>query len=158
MFEPAFKLAQKLQVEGQKSHAFFQAIPSQDWQTPIYTEGAAWQVHQILAHFASAEASILQLAQEIVAGQDGLPSDFDLDTYNEQQAAVLALMSREELLQLFLQARSATVAFVEGLQAGDLERQGRHPWLGLAKIEDILKLMYRHNQIHQRDIRRALEV
>jgi len=39
----------------------------------------------------------------------------------------------------------------------DLEKSGRHPWLGMAQVEEIIKLMYRHNQIHQREIREALE-
>jgi hypothetical protein len=39
----------------------------------------------------------------------------------------------------------------------DLGREGRHPWLGWDKIGKFLKLVYRHNMIHQRDMRRALE-
>ena len=38
----------------------------------------------------------------------------------------------------------------------DLPKVGRHPFLGAAPLEDIIKLLYRHNQIHQRDVRRLL--
>jgi hypothetical protein len=38
----------------------------------------------------------------------------------------------------------------------DLVRQGRHPWFGETEIGEMLKLIHRHNQLHQRDIRKAL--
>jgi hypothetical protein len=38
----------------------------------------------------------------------------------------------------------------------DLAKQGRHPFLGTASLSDMIKLMYMHNQIHIRDIRRML--
>jgi len=46
---------------------------------------------------------------------------------------------------------------VQKMQESDLERKGRHPFLGITTLEEMLKLIYRHTMIHQRDIRRALE-
>jgi hypothetical protein len=45
---------------------------------------------------------------------------------------------------------------MNGLSADDLVKTGRHPWLGIAPLEDMIQLLYRHNQIHQRDIRKLL--
>jgi hypothetical protein len=39
----------------------------------------------------------------------------------------------------------------------DLQLRGYHPWFGDSQLEDMLKLIYRHNIIHLRDIRRALK-
>jgi hypothetical protein len=34
-----------------------------------------------------------------------------------------------------------------------LLHQGRHPFLGRAPLSEIIKIIYRHNQIHLREIR-----
>jgi hypothetical protein len=56
-----------------------------------------------------------------------------------------------------LTARQAMVALVEGMDDADLEREGRHPFFGVGKMEQFLKLVYRHNMIHERDVRKALD-
>jgi hypothetical protein len=38
----------------------------------------------------------------------------------------------------------------------DFDRVGYHPWFGDTPLENMLKLVYRHNMIHQRDIEKAL--
>ena len=49
--------------------------------------------------------------------------------------------------------RQATIKKVRALPDQDLGKMGRHPYLGVASLADIIKLIYRHNQIHQRDFR-----
>ena len=39
----------------------------------------------------------------------------------------------------------------------DLDREGRHPFFGPSALEKLLKLVYRHNMLHLRDIRHALK-
>jgi hypothetical protein len=57
----------------------------------------------------------------------------------------------------FTAARAATVALVRGMQDSDLDRIGRHPWFGNVPLEQMLKLVYRHNMLHERDTRKAIE-
>ena len=59
-------------------------------------------------------------------------------------------------MQRYARVRRATVEKVRSIQDPDLERIGRHPYLGMATLTDIIKLIYRHNQIHQRDFRKML--
>jgi len=54
-------------------------------------------------------------------------------------------------------ARAATAAMVAGMAEADFDRIGRHPWFGRVPLEQMLKLVYRHNMLHERDVRRALE-
>jgi hypothetical protein len=61
-----------------------------------------------------------------------------------------------ELIEQFRQERENCIALVHRLSQEDLQKSGRHPWLGVAPVEEIVKLLYRHNQIHLRDIRKAL--
>jgi hypothetical protein len=122
----------------------------------VYSEGANWTIHQILAHLVSAESGIRRLVQHILEGGGGVPEDFDLAGYNERKVKELEGKNPDELMVMFSDLRRQTIEMVASLQDTDLQREGRHPWLGLTSVGEILKLMYRHNKIHQRDIRRIL--
>ena len=149
-------LCKRLRSSAEKSQAFFQELIPQDWDEQIYTEGASWTIKQIMAHFVMAEGGMARLVARIVETGQGVPEDFDLDSYNEYQAGKLENSTPAELLDEFLSTREETIRMVSQFSADDLEKTGRHPWLGIARVEDIIKLMYRHNQIHQREIREAL--
>jgi hypothetical protein len=62
-----------------------------------------------------------------------------------------------DLLQSFRQTRAAMVTWVSGLAEQDLEKRGRHPFLGVTSLREMLKMVYIHNQVHYRDVRRALK-
>ena len=150
------KLAQKLISSGRRTRDFFQDIEGEDWYLQIYTEGANWSVHQILAHFVTSEASITRLIKYILKGNPGVPEDFDINAYNEREITCFAKLPNNLVLQRFMERRGETIAMILDLDDSDLKVEGRHPWLGIAPVEEMIKLMYRHNQIHQRDIRRTL--
>jgi len=150
-------LSERLRAEGAKTLVFFRALTLQQWEAPVYTEGAHWSVRQVLAHFVAAESGITRLVENILAGGKGTPEDFDLNAYNERKVEALKEAVPEALLEQFSQLREKTAMLVRGFQPDDLEKSGRHPWLGAAPLGEIVKLMYRHNQIHQRDIRKAFE-
>jgi len=152
----ASRLSQKLHIEGEKTLAFFRALQPEDWQRCIYSDGADWTVRDILAHITAAENSIRRLIRALLEEGRQLPEDFDLDAYNQRKVEQMAAVSPQELLARFAGQRARTVRLAAGLSAEDLLRTGRHPFLGEARVADMLKLMYRHVQIHQRDIRRAL--
>lgn len=156
MSEASERLVRRLQDEGEKTLAFFKAIDPQAWQLQVYSEGANWTVYQVLVHFVSAEQQVSLLVRHIADGGPGVPEDFDLDAYNERQVGKREAQGVAELLSEFAELRRQTVEMVSGFTDADLAREGRHPFLGIAPISDIIKLMYRHNQIHQRDLRRAL--
>jgi len=150
------KLSLKLQTEGEKTLAFFRALSPEDWTKEVYSEGATWWVRDILAHITSAERSIPHLIHVLLEEGKQIPPDFDLDAYNQRKVREMANYTPDDLLTLFEQCRADTVALVEKLSAEDLQTVGRHPFLEEAPVEDMLELMYRHIQIHQRDIRKML--
>ncbi len=150
------QLAARMLEEGHKTVAFFQALTPRQMEQTLYTDGARWTVRQALAHFVAAELSMTRLVESILAGGEGTPADFDLNGYNERKVAALQDAPADALLEQFTAARRASAALAARLSAVDLQRIGRHPFLGVAPLGDILQLMYRHNQIHQRDIRKTL--
>jgi hypothetical protein len=151
------RLAERLQTDGEKTAMFFHALLPDDWTHPVYTIGGQWAIHQVLAHFVSAEASFVELIDNINQGGQGVPEGFDIDAFNEDQVADLASSTPDHLLERFIYLRQLTVQLVGGLSQKDLEKTGRHPFLGVVPLEDIIKLIYRHNQIHLRDLRPILE-
>jgi hypothetical protein len=156
MPETPERLASRMAEEGQKTEQFFSALSPVHWERRLYTDGAQWTVHQVLLHFVITEAGIRLLMQNILAGGSGVPQDFDLNVYNERKVTEIGDVNRADLLPRFRAERQATIDWLLGLTAEDLQKTGRHPWLGVAPLEDMIQLLYRHNQIHQRDIRKML--
>jgi hypothetical protein len=110
----------------------------------------------VLAHFVAAEEGFHRLIIDILNGGSGSPEDFDLDQYNERKVNDLTGIPISNLMQKFSDLRQDTVNLVAEMDSNDLEKQGRHPFLGMAPLSDIVKLIYRHNQIHIREIRKTL--
>jgi hypothetical protein len=150
-------LADRLQTEGQKSLEFFRGLAPEQWDQTIYTEGSQWTVRQVLAHFVSTESSINRLIQNILEGGPGVSEGFDIDAYNERKVAALHEVPISELMDQFNQYRQRNVRVVVQMHPEDLIKTGRHPFLGIAPLVDIIKLLYRHNQIHQRDVRKVVK-
>jgi hypothetical protein len=111
----------------------------------------------VLAHFVASERGFYSLISDILSGGNGAPEDFRLNEYNERKVDELAAASTAELLSLYTAQRQKTCELVSGMSELDLLRTGRHPFLGVAPVEEMVKLIYRHNQIHLRDIRRLLK-
>jgi hypothetical protein len=153
----ATHLANRLREEGEKTLAFFRCFGADEWRTTIYTNGALWTLREVLAHNAEAEASMRKLIQHILGGGSGTPEDFDLNRYNQSHVARLEAATPGELLDQFAANRNANIEMVASLRQEDLDRPGRHPFLGMTTVAEIVKMLYRHNQIHAREIRRVIQ-
>ncbi len=153
----AAALAEKLKAEGEKFSGYFAALTEQQWSTPVYTEGATWTIRNILAHLMTAERAFLKLFEDIRQGGPGASEDFVIDRYNARQQEKTRDLTPSELLQQYRDARLAMIDWVTTLQDEELERTGRHPFLGLTTLREMIKLIYIHNQTHYRDIRKALK-
>ena len=167
MPETTAHLAGRLASDGERTLAFFQQLTPEQWERCIYPaeelpertsasgKEATWSAHQILAHIVSAEASFMRLIGDIAAGGSGAPIDFNIDSFNNKEVTHFQVRSRIDLLNQFAQLRQANARLVAQLDDNDLVKTGRHPYLGMAPLADIIKLVYRHNQIHLRDIRQV---
>ncbi len=150
-------IVKRLQEEGQKTAAYFRSLGPADFGQQVYLTGPNWRVRDILAHFVSAEQTLTLYGQQVLAGGEGAPEDFVIDEFNATQVAGLRDAAPDYLVEQFEAARAATVAMAAGMGELDFDRVGRHPWFGRVPLEKMLKLVYRHNMLHERDIRQALE-
>ncbi len=150
-------IVKRLNEEGESALAFFRGLAAADWGRRVYSEGSQWTVRQVLCHFVSAEDGFLRLARNILDGGEGAPEGMDVDEFNEGEVGAMAERRPAELLPEFEQLRAETVELVHGMSEADFEREGRHPYFGRSSMEKLLKLIYRHNMMHLRDVRRVLQ-
>lgn len=153
----ATALSEKLKAEGQKLTEFFAGLPEQSWNSAVYTEGSTWTIRNILAHLMTAERAFVKLFEQIRQGGEGVSTDFVIDRYNARQQEKTSQLTPPELLQQFQDVRAEMAAWVAGLSDAELERTGRHPFLGNTTLREMIKMIYIHNQTHYRDIRRVLK-
>jgi hypothetical protein len=156
MADTPASLSARLLREGEKVCAFFQDLSVEQLERSVYKEVAEWRVREVLAHFVSTEKAFSSLIENVMAGGSGAPEGFDLDTFNQRKVAELKEATTDELLENFHRLRNKTAALVASFNEGQLNQTARHPFLGVAALVDIIKLIYRHNQIHLRDVRRVI--
>ncbi len=152
----ADSLSEKLLSEGERALTFFAALKPEQWDALVYTEGSQWTVRSVLAHFVTAERGFLKIFADVLAGGPGASDDFDINRYNASQQAKTATLTPAELMEGFRLTRAEMAAFAAGLSETDLQKQGRHPALGISTLGEMLKLVYLHNSMHFRDLKKAL--
>jgi uncharacterized protein (TIGR03083 family) len=150
------RILDRLHDEGAKAASFFADLPEASWRQQVYIAGSGWTVREVLAHFVSAERTFIHYLRQALTDGPGVDRDFDIDAFNEHQVESLRGERLAALLDAFRQARAEMTSLVGTLTAADLERPGYHPWFGETVFKDMIQLVYRHNMIHLRDIRRAL--
>ncbi len=150
-------LADKLKSEGEKFYSLFAGLVDDQWNQEVYTEGTTWTVRNVLAHFVTSERGLVKLFERIRVSGEGAANDFSIDRYNAAQQQRTKDLSPQELLEQYKDVRSHSVAWTLSISDEDLEKQGRHPYLGFVKIREMLKTLYVHNQLHYRDMKKVLK-
>lgn len=148
-------LAAKLEKGRLKTFEIFNAFTPDQWQLLVYPD-PPWQVRHLLAHFVSAESQLLALAQDVAGGGPGAPPDFDYDSFNAAEQIRLEGLPPAELIDLLNQERLETITWIHTLDAGRLDKIGRHPVLGQVSVETLIISIYGHQLLHMRELSRAL--
>ena len=151
------ELAEKLKSEGEKFIRIFSELTDDQWQTEVYTEGTTWTIRNMLSHFVTSERGLLRLFEQIRQGGRGSADDFSIDRYNASQQEKTKDLPVAELLEKYKSTRAETITWVSGLKESDLEIRGRHPFLGETVLREMIKMLYLHNQIHYRDMKKVLK-
>ena len=151
------ELADKLKTEGEKFIGFFSELNESQWQQEVYTEGEMWTIRNVLSHFVTSERGLVKLFEQIRQGGAGAAEDFSIDRYNASQQAKTKDLSPVELLEQYKEVRANSVTWVSGLKDEELEIKGRHPFLGETVLGEMVKMLYIHNQLHYRDLKKSLK-
>ncbi|MFM8426390.1 MAG: DinB family protein [Chloroflexota bacterium] len=151
------ELAEKLKTEGERMVAFFSELKEDQWTNEVYTEGTTWSICNVLSHFVTSERGLVKLFERIRTTGEGAADDFSIDRYNASQQDKTKDLPPADLLEQYKQVRADSVQWVSGLKDEELEIKGRHPFLGETVIREMVKMLYLHNQLHYRDVKRALK-
>jgi hypothetical protein len=151
------ELVEKLETEGEKFFHIFSELTDDQWQAEVYTEGETWTIRNVLSHFVTSERGLVKLFESIRQGGEGAADDFSIDRFNKSQQAKTKDLSVVELLEKYKSTRAETIIWVSGLSETDLEIMGRHPFLGETVLREMIKMLYLHNQIHYRDLKKVLQ-
>ena len=151
------ELAEKLKSEGEKFAGIFSGIANEQWEAEVYTEGATWTIRNVLAHFVTSERGLVKLFESIRLGGTGAADDFSIDRYNASQQEKTKDSTPAELLETYKEIRANTVTWVSGLKEDELELKGRHPFLEVTTLREMVKMLYIHNQVHYRDLKKVLK-
>ena len=150
-------LANKLKSEGERFYALFAGFSDDQWASEVYTEGETWTIRNVLAHFVTSERGLLKLFERIRTTGEGASEDFSIDRYNTAQQQRTKDLASQELLEQYKAIRSDTIAWTLSLSEEDLEKVGRHPFLGMTTIREMIKMLYIHSLTHYRDMRKVLK-
>ncbi len=150
------ELAEKLKTEGERMAAFFSTLTDDQWQSEVYTEGITWTIRNVLSHYVTSERGLIKLFEQIRQGGSGIAGDFSIDRYNAAQQEKTKELNPSELLEQYKEVRARSITWVQGLKDEELELPGRHPFLGQTIIREMVKMLYIHNQLHYRDVKRAI--
>jgi hypothetical protein len=151
------QLADKLKTEGEKFAALFAGLTDDQWQSEVYTEGETWTLRSVLAHFVTSERGLVKLFERIRQTGEGSSDDFSIDRYNAAQQQKTKDLPPQELLEQYKAVRADSVAWTLSISELDLEKQGRHPFIGMTSIREMIKMLYLHNQMHYRDMKKVLK-
>ncbi len=149
-------IKKRLRDEGDKLNALFESLTPDQWLTTIYTDGMIWSLKDLLAHQISVERAFQFYGRDILSGGEGAPEGFVIDDFNNREVASMADRPIADLLADLRAARQETIDLVDTIKEREFALRGRHPFFGMMSIEEMFKLIYRHNMLHARDIRRTL--
>jgi uncharacterized damage-inducible protein DinB len=151
------ELAEKLKTEGDKIAFIFSNLTDEQWQTEVYTEGTTWTIRNVLSHLVTSERGLLKLFKQIREGGPGAADDFSIDRYNAAMQARTLELKPQQLLEQYKSIRADAVEWTSALSETDLEIQGRHPFLGMTTMREMIKMLYIHNLTHFRDMKKVLK-
>lgn len=151
------ELAEKLKSEGEKIHAIFSGLRDDQWSKEVYTEGTTWTIRNVLSHLVTSERGLVKLFERIRTTGEGASEDFSIDRYNASMQARGKDLTATELLEQYSDVRANSITWVSNLKDEELAIQGRHPFLGMTTIREMIKMLYIHNQTHVRDLKKALK-
>ncbi len=122
------------------------------WDTQVYSDGAAWTVRQLAIHLVESERGQSRVVMGIAQGENPVPPDFDVNRYNRRSVEKRAEMSIAEVRETLNVLRAAFMQWLDSIDESVLEKEGRHPSLKVLTVDQFLSVMAAHERQHADDI------
>ncbi len=129
------------------------------WETQVYSEGAAWNVRQLLVHLVLTDAAHYYMAMGYSEDKEVVPADFDLERYNRRSVEKKAELTPEQARASLAESRATLNAWLDGVTDESVfEKTGRHGSMNIFSIRQILRVAAQHEKNHALDIARMLAI
>jgi hypothetical protein len=153
------KLRQSIVADDEASMAIFRRLTPEQWARPVPSdEGAEWKASDVLTHVAVSEGGQLGVIERVLAGQEGVPTDFDLNRYNRRSVQKQADKSVAERLASIERDHAQVLNALEAVGDVDLDKTGRHARGDTLTIEQFFRRITEHRRQHARELAQALGI
>lgn len=125
--------------------------------TGVYSHGTdTWTAGEVLAHLSDSETGLQLQLRRLLAGEDGVPEDFDLDRWNRSAARRNAEHSLDDLRGKILDGYKQALDLLEETDEGSFDMRGRVATGETLSVEELFLRIGNHRLEHAGDIQRAL--
>ena len=128
------------------------------WDTQVYSDGAAWTVHQLVIHLMVTDKGHNNTVKGIANGEETIPADFDLERFNRRSVEKRAETTVDEARASLAVTASERNAWLDSIDDATLDKKGRHGSMRVLSIEEITQVIADHDRDHGNDIARALNI
>ena len=135
----------------------FAGITAGQWEQPVPSdEGAAWKARDVLAHLADSEEGQLGQVTRLLAGQETVPDDFDLNRFNRRSVQKQADKSVADFVNDIKLGHAKVVAALNSIGEGELDKSGRHARGDVITVEQFFIRITEHRRQHAEQLQQAL--
>jgi len=157
MSERKDELRSHMESRNAETWPFLKGLTESDMPVEVYSsEENTWTVKDLLGHLADGERGNLGQAQRLVAGEQTVPADFDLDRWNRGAVRRAEKATTADLLGVIAESYSSALDFLDGLDDSDLDKVGLHSTGESMTTEGFLRRMVNHRLEHVTDMQSAL--
>ncbi|MEM7346359.1 MAG: DinB family protein [Chloroflexota bacterium] len=139
-----------------KLETFLNGLSDEEWETFIFSEEQNWRVGDIVSHLVENERAMSIHIYRIRQGRETVPTDFDIDQWNEGLRERMGTPSRAELMEGLKTVRVRTLEGLAQVEDGDWELEGHHPLRQKITVAQYYETIAFHDLSHMEDIKKAL--
>ncbi len=131
---------------------------SEDDLTSSCGHDSDWTAKDLIGHVAWAEAGMTAMVRAAAAGTPSIsPPDFDIDCFNASRVRRAREEGLPQLLARMEGSRQETLALLDALGDGELDRPAAHPVAGETTVEGIFKIIAYHERLHGEELTKVRE-
>jgi hypothetical protein len=152
-------IRRQILADHTESMAVLKSLTPEQWVMPVPSDAdALWTARDVLAHLAVSEGGQLGQITRLLAGEQTVPPDFDLNRFNRGSVRKRADKSVEELLAEIETAHAQVLAALEAVAESDLDKTGRHARGDTITVEEFFTRITAHRRDHTDQLKQALGV
>jgi hypothetical protein len=146
-----------MQEMHQQTWPVLSSVDEEDYAEEVYREDEKmWRVRDVIAHLADSERGLLGQVKRLIAGEQTVPEDFDLNHWNRSAVRKTANVAVPELLEQISSAYEETLQVLNELDDAVLDQVGRHSSGRMLTVEGFFRRVLSHRSEHVADIQKAL--